>query len=222
LEPYLEDIIGIYLVGSYARGEQDETSDIDIIAISNQTKKEIISGKYNISIITLEGAKKTIENNPVFILPSIVEAKVILNKNLLEELKKIKLNKNAFKSFIEDTKRTIKINRNIIDIDESQGFDYLDSKNIIYSLVLRLRGVFLIKKLISKIRYSKEDFTVWLKLKMSKEELKSVLNIYKDVKNNKKSNERLKINSAKKLLYILETEIKKLENEQKKEARKRN
>ena len=31
LEPYMEDIFGVYLVGSYARGEQEKDSDIDIM-----------------------------------------------------------------------------------------------------------------------------------------------------------------------------------------------
>jgi len=39
IDPYLEDIIGIYITGSYARGEQTKESDIDIIVISNNTKK---------------------------------------------------------------------------------------------------------------------------------------------------------------------------------------
>ena len=41
LYPYLEDILGIYLIGSYARGEQEKESDIDIIAVSKKTKKEM-------------------------------------------------------------------------------------------------------------------------------------------------------------------------------------
>ena len=35
LEDYLEDILGIYLVGSYARKEETEKSDIDILAITD-------------------------------------------------------------------------------------------------------------------------------------------------------------------------------------------
>ena len=31
IEPYLSSIIGVYLVGSYARGEQKKNSDIDIL-----------------------------------------------------------------------------------------------------------------------------------------------------------------------------------------------
>src|SRR3989344_5864914 len=50
IEPFLQDIIGVYLTGSYARGEETEESDIDILVISENTKKSFISGKYEIEI----------------------------------------------------------------------------------------------------------------------------------------------------------------------------
>jgi len=36
----LKDIIGIYLAGSYARGEESKDSDIDILIISNNIDKD--------------------------------------------------------------------------------------------------------------------------------------------------------------------------------------
>ena len=39
----LESITGVYLVGSYARGEEDENSDIDVLVITNNIDKEMIS-----------------------------------------------------------------------------------------------------------------------------------------------------------------------------------
>ena len=150
LSGYLEDILGIYLTGSYARNEQTEESDIDIIAISNKTKKEIISGRYHVSIATLESIKKTLETNPELILPRIDEAKIILNSSLLDELKSKRIGRNSFKGFIEDSRRIIKINRGFVELDKEQGFKDLDSVNVIYSIILRLRGVFLINKLLKK------------------------------------------------------------------------
>src|SRR3989338_4007439 len=64
LEPYLEDILGIYLVGSYARGEEKKNSDIDVVAISKNTNKNIKSGKYDLSIVKLDNIRKTIESDP--------------------------------------------------------------------------------------------------------------------------------------------------------------
>ena len=86
LDPYLEDILGVYLVGSYARGEQEKDSDIDVIVISNDLRKKISSGKYDIEIYPLDNIKKTLKENPIMIMPSLVEAKPLLNKSLLEEI----------------------------------------------------------------------------------------------------------------------------------------
>src|SRR3989344_592558 len=101
LDSYLEDILGIYLVGSYARHEQEEDSDIDVIAISSRTKKDIKSGKYNLSIIPIESIKKTLKTNPIMIYPRLAEAKTILNHSLIEELKAVKITKSSFKEFID-------------------------------------------------------------------------------------------------------------------------
>ena len=49
----LKEIIGIYLVGSYAREEQDKNSDIDLLIITNNIDREIIhEGIYNLLIIS--------------------------------------------------------------------------------------------------------------------------------------------------------------------------
>jgi len=71
LEPYLDDIVGIYLVGSYARREETEDSDIDILVLSHNLKKEITSSKYHVSIVPLENLKKALYGDyPELVLPS--------------------------------------------------------------------------------------------------------------------------------------------------------
>lgn len=211
LEPYLEDILGIYLTGSYARNEQEKNSDIDIIAVSKGIKKEIVSGKYNISIIPMENLKKTIKKNPILVLPRLNEAKAIINGSLLEELKSTKISKKLFKSFIEETKRIIKISVGFIRLDREQERRYLDSTSIIYSLILRLRGIFLINKLIEKKDYSKKEFLAWLERKSNTDEFEKAYNAYKAIRENKKVNEKIKIETAEKLLEVLKKEVKKLE-----------
>jgi len=211
LEPYLEDILGIYLTGSYARGEQEQDSDIDIIAISKETKKEIVSGKYHISITPLKSLKRTIEKNPVLVLPRLNEAKVVINSSLLEELKSAKIDKKQFKSFIEETKRIIKISHGFIRLDKEQKREYLDSISIIYSLILRLRGIFLINKLIEKKNYSKKEFLVWLKKESGIREFEKAYYTYKAIRDNKKIKIKIKIETAERLVIFLEREVKKIE-----------
>lgn len=205
----LEDILGIYLTGSYARNEQTEESDIDIIAISNKTKKEIISGRYHISIATLESIKKTLKTNPELILPRINEARIILNSSLLDELKSKKIGRNSFKGFIEDSRRIIKIDKGFIELDKEQGFKDLDSVNVIYSAILRLRGVFLINKLLKKEKYKKRDFFRWIENEVG-EEAGKVYDIYQKIRDGKKVKAGIKIEIAEKLLKKLEKEVGKL------------
>ncbi len=218
LEPYLEDILGIYLTGSYARSEQEQDSDIDIIAISKETKKEIVSGKYHISITPLKSLRKTIEKNPLLVLPRLIEAKSILNKSLLEELKNKKIQKSSFKSFIEDCERIIKINKCLIRLDKKQGSEYIDSAEIIYSLILRLRGIFLIRTLIKRKEYVKKEFLKWINKEINETELEKVYNAYKSIRDNKKIKTRIKIETAEKLVIFLEKEVINLKNEKKKKA----
>lgn len=206
LDKSLEEVIGIYLTGSYARNEQKEDSDIDVIVISKSIRKEIVSGKYHISIIPLETIKKALKKYPISIFPRLIEAKPIINNSLLEELKKTKIRKNSFKEFIKETERIIKINEGLLKIDKEKK-EILDSNEIIYSLILRLRGIFLIKNMMDKISYSNKLFLKHLMEEIKDEEVDKVYKIYKSIKNNKKIKEKIRMESAEKLLDLLKKDI---------------
>lgn len=207
LSPYLNDMMGIYLTGSYARGEQEEDSDIDIIAISKSTKRELISGKYHISIATLEGIKKTLDYYPELIIPRLREAKVILNTQLLEELTGYPISKKSFKNFAEDTKRMIKMDREFIELDKLEGED-LKSKSVIYSMILRLRGIFLIKCILKKEKYSKKNFKKWVLRTLDEKEFEKSYRVYKALRDGKKEQEKIQIETARKLGKFLAEELK--------------
>src|SRR3989344_4166176 len=212
LEKYLEDILGIYLVGSYARNEQIGSSDIDILVISNNLKKEIQSGKYHVSIVPLESIKKTLNKYPLMIYPRLIEAKTIINARLLEELKSVNFYKNSFDEFIKETKRIIRMNNEIIKLDKLEG-NMLLSSGIIYSLILRLRGIFMIKAILNNEKYSNKRFKEWLTETLSDKEYDKVYAVYRAVKEDKKSKIELEISVAEKLLSLIKKEIKKLEKD---------
>jgi len=210
LEKYLQDTLGIYLVGSYARGEQSERSDVDVLVISNKIKKEINSGKYRVSIIPLSVAKNTLDKCPLIIYPRLIEAKTIINQELLEELKSTKISKDSFREFVKNTKRILKINNEFIELDKLEG-DKLLSDGILYSLILRLRGISLIKSILDNKKYSKKEFKRWLMKIISDEEYNKVYGAYTSVKDNRKIKTDIKISVAEKLLKLLKKEIEKLE-----------
>ena len=203
LSPYLDDIMGIYIAGSYSRGEEERDSDIDIIAISNTIKKEIISGKYNISIIPYNTIEKTLKNNPIMILPRILEAKPITNSQLLNNLKESKINKDSFKDYIKDCERIIKINEGLLNLEDSP---YLESNDIIYSIILRLRGIYLIRCIIENKKYSKKDFLNYIK-KSSEDQYLDAYETYKEIKNNKKSKIKIRVKTAQELIKLLKKEV---------------
>ncbi len=213
LEKYLSDILGIYLVGSYAREEQTGNSDIDVLVISNQLKKEIKSGKYHLSIVPLEAVKKTLDKYPLMIYPRLIEAKTIINPNLLKELKSAKIHKNSFNEFIEETKRVIKINNEIIKLDKLEG-DKLLSVDILYSLILRLRGLFMIKSILSNKYYSNKEFKKWLTKNIPGLEYNKVYNVYTEIKNDKQPKIDIKLSVAEQLLDLIKKEIKNLEKKE--------
>ena len=210
LNPYLNDIIGIYLVGSYARNEQQVDSDIDIIAISKNIRRHIISGMYDIDIYALKSIKNTIKKNPIMILPSLLEAKAIINKSLLEELISMNISLKNFRNYIKECKRIISINKKIVELDKIKGKN-LESKEIIYSLLLRLRGIYMMNCILKNKKYFNNEFRKWLiyKTELSEEEINKIYDSYKSIKNNKNIKERFRIELIEKLINLLQEEIRK-------------
>jgi len=216
LEPYFENIIGIYLVGSYARGEQTENSDIDIIAISENIKKEITSGRYNISVYPIESVKKSIKNNPILIYPRLIEAKPLLNNLLLKELLSSKINRNSFKNFIKESSRIISINKKILLLDKlgknnkSEKREFASS-SVIYSIILRLKGIYLIEGILNKKAYSNKLFKTWImkNIDIKNEKIEEIYEVYQLFKDNKRIKIRISVNNAEEILKFLEKEVKK-------------
>ena len=206
LKDYMEDIMGIYLVGSYARGDQTRESDIDIIAISKDLKKEIVSGKYHVSIYPRESVEKTLIDNPMMIYPRLIEAKSLFNKSFLEDLD-LTFKENHFGGFVKDTKGIIKINRKILELDKLEG-DKLTSVDVIYSIVLRLRGMFILRCLVGGKNYSLKSFKAWIEKEIKGIDFKKIYGAYGAIKMDKKLSEKFKVDEIEKVLVLLEKEVK--------------
>jgi len=105
----LREIIGVYLVGSYARKEEDENSDIDILIITNDIDKEMISeGVYNILIISSKLLKQKLDEDLLPIGQMIKEAIPLLNSGYLSSIE-IKVTKKNVKWYIDTTEDKLKI-----------------------------------------------------------------------------------------------------------------
>jgi len=220
LEPHLESIIGAYLYGSYARSEQDEDSDIDLIII---TDKKIKIKEEGFEIICLEQKDITlaIKLEPLLLYSLFSEARPIINAKLLNELKVEYTPKlSNFLEFFEDCNRVMTINKEFLDSEEGI---YVSGDATTYSLVLRLRGLFIIQSLLSRKGYTHEDFKQRLAKKLPEIDVISIYQAYRDSKNEKKRHRKIKVKDLRLLLEFLKNELRTLKDDKKREkARKRN
>jgi len=210
LEPYLDEIIGVYLVGSYARGEQTKDSDIDIFAISKKIKKTFNSGIYEIEIIPIEDVIKLLEKFPAAIYPKFTDAKSIINKALLEEIKEIKITKKSMKPYIENCKEIIKTHKKFIKDDKKIGL-VLKSYSIIYSAILRLKALYIMKSILNNKKHTNKAFNKYLirNLKINEKQLQDLYSIYRAVARDKKVKAKINISLGESLINLLEEEVKK-------------
>jgi predicted nucleotidyltransferase len=204
ISPYLDKIIAVFLYGSYARNEQNKNSDIDLFIISSENfslKKE----NFEINIVEEDKLNKAKKINPILFYSMIQEAKPIINNNYLEKLKIEKLDRNNFVDFIESTKKMIETNKKKIDKESDSEFV---SDSTVYSLILRLRGIFLINCLIKNEQYSSLNFKKWI-IKHFSGDFQKVYNIYTSIRDNKKVEESVSLNDAEQLLNLLQIEVEK-------------
>lgn len=209
LEPYMEEIMGIYLVGSYARGDQREDSDIDILVISHQMKKMIRSGKYEIEIMPLKQVLALMKQYPAMIYPKIVDARPLMNKGLLEELRDIPLAPDAMRRYLHDCTRIIREDRALLAKDARSG-EVLRSTSIVYSALLRLRALYMMQQIEKRERYSTEAFEsqVIASLGIGRAEWSDLHEVYKAVRDDRRTRVRVPLATAARLIDVLERAVK--------------
>ena len=199
----LESVIGIYLVGSYARGEEDENSDIDLLVVTSNIDKEIINeGIYNVSIISKELLKENLSRDLFPIGQMIKEAKPLLNYEYLNSIN-VEVTKNNIRWYVDTTQIKLDLIKKVLDKYKKNNRDYV-SDSVAYTLILRLRTMEIIKKMIKNKDYSKKDF------------ISKINNIsrspnayegYLAVKNNLKKKNRVSLEESEKLYEYLKEEL---------------
>ena len=199
-EGILQETKGIYLTGSYAREENTINSDVDILVITSKTNKRIVKEKYELLLISEEKLEQQLQKNifPLFFM--IKESKPIFNSELIEKYKQTPITKKNTKWHTETTKSAMGIIKSSIALSEEMGTK--ESSASAYSLILRLRGLYLLDSLKKgKIGTTKELKKLIIRLTGSLKIYEGYLNI----KANNKETYNLDIGDAKKVLkYILE------------------
>ncbi len=196
----LSEIIGIYLVGSYARGDNEYTSDIDILIISEKTDRELIKKEgYDILIVSLNLLNYKLNENLLPIGTMLKEAQSLLNNNFLREIN-IKVTKKNIKWYIDTTKDRLELIKSSIDRIEKKKPNGRLSDAIAYSLILRLRTLYMIDCLRNKKAYNKNEF-IELTKKISGSLTAYERYVYS--KNNEDSKRVLLLSEGKKLYIYL-------------------
>ncbi len=196
-----KEIKGIYIIGSYARGDFNTESDIDILVITSSKNGIIKKDNYEINIISESILLKNLKTN-LYIQIAIKESVPLLNSDLIEKIKKLNTKLNTKKTTSE-IKHTIKINKEAISMYEKKVPD-----GIIYSIVLRLRELFFLNSLIMKFNYNHKKFISLIG--------QEKYDAYLRIKNDKKEESGITISEAKELLDLSEKCLKNLEQKKQK------
>lgn len=159
LSPYMEDLSGVYLYGSYARGEENEESDIDVLVISEKKLQDKKLDLLNIESASPENIRKWVRTDPIGYYSIIQEAVPIINAPMLKELKSIEPDLKNLLDYYEDTGRALKICEELLKIPTG------DNVGVIYSLVLRLRGLFLARCILKQEKYTTRDLEKYVSSK---------------------------------------------------------
>lgn len=182
----LKSIIGIYLTGSYARGEEDENSDIDVLIITKNIDKEMINeGIYNLLIVSSELLNQKLNQDLLPIGQMIKEAKPIINSDYLDSID-VKVTKKNINWYLKTTEDKLKMIKEVLDRIKDKNKKYI-SDVVGYTLILRIRTLYIISKLMRNEDYSKKDFEEIIK-KISKG--RNAYERYLAVKNNSESIKR--------------------------------
>ncbi|MEK6895404.1 MAG: nucleotidyltransferase domain-containing protein [Nanoarchaeota archaeon] len=161
LDDYLDKILGVYLVGSYARGEQTERSDVDILVITDGIDKIIKKGKYEIIMVSKENVENSLKDNILPLLPMVREASTLINRELIKNYINTSLTRKNLSFHIETTKSALKVVMGLIGL--SEDLESGASEGILYSLGLRLRETYIVECLMRKKSYSNKEFITLVK-----------------------------------------------------------
>ena len=203
-ENVLNEILGVYLIGSYSRGEQTIESDVDILVITTDLEKRIKKEKYDLLLVAEKTLERQLDSNIMPLLPMIKEAKTIINKSLLESYKNSKLTRKNLRWHIEIIRSGLKVSRAALNLENEVDSKYA-SDAVAYSLVFYLRSLYIVESLMKNKKWNNKDLINLVK-KITGSKL--AYEGYVRVKANRKREKRLPLDQAEKLHEYISNKLK--------------
>ncbi|MFH1256965.1 MAG: DUF2080 family transposase-associated protein [Candidatus Diapherotrites archaeon] len=215
LQPFLEHVKGVFLHGSFARNEQSRESDIDVLVVADEKFVPEKKGRLDFTVISEAVLRKELAGkDPFYVYNILQEARPILNESLLKELKGIKIDKRNFKWLLDESESALKIAKEFLELDRQQKRETLDSTAIIYTMVLRLKRLFMVQRVLENKKYSNKGFKEFMESKgLAKELVERTHKIYGAERDERKAAESISIQETGQLYEVVENELKKMKGE---------
>ncbi len=212
LEPHLKDVVAVALYGSYARGENTGQSDVDVLVITGNKPLHILSKGLDILAIPAASLKKNIENHPAVFYQMLRESVPLINASAFEEFKKIRVTRENFMRYLSDTKDHVKSSEELLALD-ALGGAYITSFSILYSVMLRLKGLFIAKCILGREPFSNKKFKAWIiNQGITEQEYEDSHAIYRIVRDGSTSKvPRVTTQAATRLLALLKKQVRSFE-----------
>ncbi len=209
LKPYLGNVEGAFLFGSHARGEATEKSDIDVLVVADRRLGIAKTGRVDFLVKTKEGLIEGMKTDPtLFLHQAITEAQPILNGALLEELKATRI-KPDFRKFLDSTLSAFKRTKEILG---RQQKEFLDTNAPVYSLVLRMKTLFIIQCYKKGIVFSNKGFVQNLiRHGFSEAQAMEFLDVYRAERDDKPAKVKVPVAAAERLFEAAKIEFIKAE-----------
>jgi predicted nucleotidyltransferase len=202
----LPKVLGAYIVGSYARGDQTLESDVDVLIITEDIDKRIVNGRYDILYISKKEVERQLEKNILPLLPMLKEAKTIINPELAKEYSSTKIDKDNFGYYIDTTKSAIQKVEEDIKFSKENNEKVSDASA--YSLILRLRTLYILNCLKKKRLWNRKGFLEIIKKIAGSTK---AYERYLSSKNKNSMQNELEIAEADRLVSYIKTKLKETE-----------
>jgi predicted nucleotidyltransferase len=151
-KPFMDDLLGIYMHGSHARGDAGPDSDINVLVVSKKDINYQRKPGLNAEIVLADDLSSYAQANPVDYFSFINEAVPLMDSGLLESMRGYTIDDEKIKKFCTDVRISLKMLDNLV----SEG----DYAAVAYSLIYRLRGLYIVHARVRK--YTHRGFEEFL------------------------------------------------------------